>query len=178
MPEREFPTEPLPWGDVDDWPVSAPDLRPRGVILLEASLYFAGAHSDEDIDEPVDTFDWVITGHPGHLGEGTGTWHTALVGELFLCRDGWHLAVAAILPVEGRPDVYGECAESAEVEDRLGYWSSHVLWDFVSQEANRLLVGARVGFTMPAATPRPQLRSKMPEPEFDAATNDEVDLDS
>lgn len=183
MPDHEYPTGPLSWGDTPTWPEGAPDLRPRGLILLESSLYFAGHveeddESAEDPDKPAGTFDWIINGHPGHTIEETKTWHAGLIGEIFVCREGWHLRVAAVLPVEGRGDSYEQCIQEDYVEARLGFWASHILWDFVSAEANRLLVGARVGFTLPAATPRPRLRSEIPEPEEDPHGEDDVDLDS
>ena len=140
-------------------------------MLLESSLYFAG-HADEDDetkddDKAATTFRWTIDGHPGQMEEGGATWHTGLIGEIFVCREGWHLIVAAALQVEGRAERFKECLGSADVEACLGYWASHILWDFVSVEANRLLVGARVGFALPVATPRPQLRSELPDADDD-----------
>ena len=169
MPERRLPSEPLEWGSVEPWPLDAPDLRPRGLILIESSLTFAG-HPSEEHNEDVqqdtqDTwdggFDWTVAGQPAHVTEN-GEWHAALIGDIFICREGWHLMVGAVLPIDGRPGVFDDCTDRDDVERRLGYWASHLLWDFLIVEGNRQLVNARTGFTLPSATPRPVLRHELP----------------
>lgn len=167
--ERKLPDRPLEWGSVESWPAEAPALRPRGLILIESTLTYAG-HPEDRVEDEVGEedddvwdggFDWTIAAQPGHVSE-SGVWHAALIGDVFICRGGWHLLIAAVLPLEGRPGVFEDLSAPEDVEKRLGYWASHVLWDFLVAEGNRQLVSARTGFSLPAATPRPTLRHEMP----------------
>lgn len=163
-----LPANPLDWeGDAQRWPAAAPSLKPHGLILLESSITYAG--HDEDDDEDERTFDWVISGHPAHATSEGDDWSTALVGELFVCREALHLVVAAVLPLRARFDVFTECATAGEVEDRFAYWASDLLWDFIAAEGNRQLVSMRASFVVPAETPRPRLTGAVP-PASDSPT--------
>ena len=135
------PSEPLGWDGYDQSHPSAPAVQPVAIVLLESSVEVMPhpvSEGEDSFNPDSWTFDWGVAGQ-GHLPvDGEDGWHVAVIADLFVCRNGVHLTVAAFLHLRVREDL--EELTSRDVEERYGYWSSHILWDYIAAEANRQLL--------------------------------------
>lgn len=159
------PDGPTEWkGPEQSWPSEAPDVMFGGVRLVESSLAFVGAGEEHEEGAP-STFEWVIKGTPAHAAhDDEEHLHATLIADLFVCDHDFHLSVTAGAPLLTRQGTDEGGLHAEAIEERFGYWASHVLWDVVASEARRQIGSLGAPLTLPFRTPKPTLAHELPEP--------------